>query len=79
MEHADEIELVLTDITMPMMSGPEMVDRILKERPAVKVLFMTGLGGSEVLPAHYRKRFPVLAKPFTPAVLHGAVRDCLRA
>src|SRR5258708_29911276 len=75
MEYPEEIALVLSDIMMPIVSGPEMVARILKERHSVKVLFMTG-GYSAVLPAHY-KRFPILEKPFTSQSLLSSVRKCL--
>ena len=71
-----EIELVLSDIVMPELSGPEMVNRILKMRPAMKVIFMTGYGGDNP-PTHQVKRFGVLEKPFTIPGLLGAVRNGL--
>jgi len=37
-----EIQLVLSDILMPTMTGPEMVQRIVKINPSVKIMFMTG-------------------------------------
>ena len=77
MEHPDEIGLVLTDVVMPLMSGPEMVEMILRQRPNVKVLFMTGYSAIAVLPDLYSKRYGVLGKPFTPAALLHAVRNCL--
>src|SRR5437762_9087875 len=36
------VHLVLSDILMPTMSGPEMVQRILRIEPSVKIMFMTG-------------------------------------
>jgi len=71
-----EIELVLSDIIMPELSGPEMIDRILEMRPAMKVIFMTGYG-ADTLPPHQVKRFDVLEKPFTIPGLLDAVRDGL--
>ena len=76
MEYPDEIALVLSDITMPIMSGPEMVTRILKERRDVRVVFMTG-NANVVLPAYYGKVFPILAKPFTAKSLVACIRECL--
>ncbi len=61
-EHPDEIELVLTDVSMPKMSGPEMVNRILQQKASVKVLFMTGYGAPAGLP-NRRQQFGVLLKP----------------
>jgi len=75
-EHPDEIELVLTDVLMPNMSGPEMVNRILAQKASVKVLFMTGYGTPAGLPQR-RQQFGVLMKPFTPDALTRAVRECL--
>ena len=74
LEHP-EIDLVLSDIVMPELSGPEMIDRILEKRPAMRVIFMTGYG-ADLLP-HQVKRFSVLEKPFTIPGLLGAVRNGL--
>jgi CheY-like chemotaxis protein len=77
MEYPDEIALVLSDIMMPVMSGLEMVARILKARRDVKVVFMTGNKADVALPAYYDKVFPVLQKPFTPKSLVACIRECL--
>jgi two-component system, cell cycle sensor histidine kinase and response regulator CckA len=74
LEHP-EIDLVLSDIVMPELSGPEMIDRILEMRPAMKVIFMTG--GADNLLLHQVKRFGVLEKPFTIPGLLGAIRNGL--
>ena len=76
-KHPDEIELVLTDVAMPNMSGPQMVDRLLQLKASVKVLFMTGYGAPVGLPSQRQQHFGVLLKPFTPAVLTRRVRECL--
>ena len=76
MEHSEEIELVLSDVTLPVMSGPEMADRILKERPMVKVMFMTA--GHAVVPECTGKRFTVIPKPFTATGLAAAVCECFQ-
>ncbi|HTS67045.1 MAG TPA: response regulator [Candidatus Acidoferrales bacterium] len=60
-----QVSLVLSDIVMPRMSGPEMVGRILALDPSVPVLFMTGHAADSGLPP----QGPVLSKPFTPAAL----------
>jgi CheY-like chemotaxis protein len=76
-EHPDEIELVLTDVAMPNMSGPEMVDRILQLKASIKVLFMTGYDAPTGLPTLRQQQFGVLLKPFTQAALVRRVRECL--
>jgi two-component system, cell cycle sensor histidine kinase and response regulator CckA len=68
------IDLLLTDVVMPITSGPDLAQRILELRPSMQVLFMSGYAnaGAGVCAA---RRF--LAKPFTPPVLLQAVRECL--
>ncbi len=41
-EYSEKIDLVLTDVVMPGMSGREFADELLKSRPEVKVLYMSG-------------------------------------
>ncbi len=41
-QHADLIQLLITDVVMPGMSGRELVERLAVTRPGVKVLFMSG-------------------------------------
>ena len=81
-EQADQregtIDLVLTDIVMPWMSGPELVEQIRQTRPLVKVLFMSGF----VAPAELQQQAltldaPLLLKPFTPRDLAREVRKAL--
>jgi two-component system cell cycle sensor histidine kinase/response regulator CckA len=76
-EHRDKIDLVLTDVRMPLMSGPEMVDIMLNEKPVLKVMFMSAHHGETRLPVHPAKKFHFLEKPFPLAELRRAVRDCL--
>jgi CheY-like chemotaxis protein len=47
--HKEEIALVLTDMIMPEhMNGRELAEQLLAERPALKVIFMSGYGGEAV-------------------------------
>lgn len=63
--HAGTIHLLLTDIYMPFLAGPEVAQTILEERPGVCVLLMTGHTDSLGEP----QRLTVLRKPFRPAEL----------
>ena len=38
----EQVDLVLTDVVMPNMSGPELADRLRVLRPEIKVIFMCG-------------------------------------
>ncbi|MFN7999015.1 MAG: response regulator [Bryobacteraceae bacterium] len=75
-ENRQVVDLVLSDIVMPKMSGAEMVRQILTLDPDVRVVFMTGYSG-ESLPEDYQKSFVVLQKPFTPDALVRTVRASL--
>jgi CheY-like chemotaxis protein len=73
--HDTEIGIVIADIKMPGLSGPEMVEEIRRFAPAVNVMFISG--DHDALPDWARQTCGVLHKPFTPAELVSAVEDCL--
>ena len=66
-----EIHLVLTDVLMPGMSGPELAAALLRRRPALPVIFMSGYPNREPGEAGCGV---FLSKPFNPASLARAVR-----
>jgi CheY-like chemotaxis protein len=71
----DAIQLVLTDLHMPRMSGVELI-RVLNERwPAISVLAMTGYSDErEAAERLLGSALQVLSKPFTLVELNAAVR-----
>jgi signal transduction histidine kinase len=73
--HTGPIDLLLTDVVMPLMSGIELAEQVAARWPGLRQLFMTGYAGhGEVaLPAGA----VVLAKPFELQELTQAVRDAL--
>jgi CheY-like chemotaxis protein len=85
-EHALELErsleerldLLLTDVAMPGMQGPELARRLRQRRPGLRILFLTGYPGqafSDVrVPEH-----PVLYKPAGREVLAARLREVLDA
>jgi PAS domain S-box-containing protein len=77
-EPSNSFDLLLTDVIMPRLNGPELAERIDALRPGIKVLYMSGytdrairlqdrLGGE----AHF------IQKPFTPAALGRQIRELL--
>jgi PAS domain S-box-containing protein len=76
--HPDEIDLVLTDMMMPVVDGPAMV-RQLRGRPSsVPIIAVSGLDeGDRVAEARAAGVDLVLAKPFTAETLLLSVRDAL--
>jgi signal transduction histidine kinase/ActR/RegA family two-component response regulator len=70
------IHLLLTDVVMPGMKGPELAARLRALRPGVKVLLMSGYAADVVTPGDLEDA-TMLTKPFSPSVLTRAVRDAL--
>ena len=72
------VDLVLTDVVMPHMSGPELADRLRVLRPDIKVLFMSGYPRDKF--EETRKRgedFHFIQKPLSSKTLAEKVRGVL--
>lgn len=78
-EHGSDIDLLLTDIVMPEMHGPALAERLLAQRPDLRVLFVSGY--SDVMPASATAtdRVAFLAKPFPASRLVSTVAELLAA
>jgi len=79
--HSGQIDLLLTDVVMPGMSGPELVARLNGERPNMKTVYMSGYTGELIGQEDTTTRgIPLLEKPFTRAglllTLHQALAGC---
>jgi CheY-like chemotaxis protein len=79
-EFMGSIQLLLSDVIMPESEGPPLFDRLIKEHPTVRVLYMSGYA-DEAIVRHgvLAEGTPFLQKPFTPDVLTRKVRDVLDA
>jgi two-component system cell cycle sensor histidine kinase/response regulator CckA len=77
-EHGAAIDLLLTDVIMPGMSGPEMAERITGRQAQLPVLYMSGYT-DEAIGQHGlgAEDLALLHKPFTPAALTATVRQVL--
>ena len=76
--HNGTIDLVLTDVIMPGCGGPELLARLRRRAPALRVLYMSGY--TEQTAAHtagIASGLPFVQKPFTAAELVRHVRDAL--
>lgn len=71
------VDLVVSDIVMPQLGGLDMVDRMRKIRPDIKVLFMSGY--SDRIDEITNANLAFVPKPFTPDQLLKAIREILPA
>ena len=72
------IDLLLTDIVMPEVSGVELADRMERERPDVRILFMTGYAEEVVVnEGILGKDRECIGKPFTQEQITRRVRKIL--
>ncbi len=72
----DSIDLVITDVMMPEMTGPELIREMARTYPHIGVLFVTGYVG-EAGEAEDLHGYDILRKPFTVAALSDAVAGAL--
>jgi two-component system cell cycle sensor histidine kinase/response regulator CckA len=76
--HRGPIDLLLTDVVMPQMSGPELAKRLSQNRPGMKVLCMSGYtDDATVRHGVVEAAFAFLQKPITVETLTKRVRDLL--
>jgi len=76
--HSGRIHLLLSDIVMPGLNGPDLAQRVVAQRPDVRVLYMSGFANR--LSTEFGalgSGVTILHKPFTPESLVRTVRDCL--
>ena len=77
-EHGDVIDLLLTDVMMPGMSGRSLAELLLARRPSLRILFMSGYA-EDVLASDVGlvPGTAFLPKPFKPKALVAKVREVL--
>ena len=74
-EYSGTIDLLLTDVIMPGISGPELVRLVRQSRPKIRVLYMSGYADDEIEDLDRDAGF--LQKPFTPSELTAKVAEVL--
>ncbi|HXH87250.1 MAG TPA: PAS domain S-box protein [Gaiellaceae bacterium] len=78
LEHDEDWDLLLTDVVMPRMNGPQLAARLASERPPFRVLFTSGYSGETMIErGALDPAAPLLQKPFTNHELVRSVREVL--
>jgi len=78
-KNSHKIDLVLTDIVMPQMSGVELGRQLASQSPGLKILYMSGYRDNPFAASESDAPAVFLHKPFTPDALLAKVREVLDA
>ena len=71
-------DLILTDVVMPGMSGPMMVEQLQRSDPNLRVLFMSGYDDRQVVQKYVvQKGFALISKPITFIKLAASIKEVL--
>lgn len=79
-QHTTPIHLLLTDVVMPRMNGPQLAERLCSFRPEMKVLYMSGYTDDAIVRSRIRNSgVQFIQKPIMPKTLARKVRAVLDA
>lgn len=74
----ESIDLLVSDVVMPQMNGPELYERVIEQMPELRVLFMSGYAG--VVTAHnghLEEEANFISKPFTMEALLRKISEVM--
>jgi signal transduction histidine kinase len=77
-QHADQINLLVTDVVMPRLGGRELAEKLRERIPGIKILYVSGYTTDDAfrrLGNAHDEAF--IQKPFAPLVLAGKVKELL--
>ncbi len=78
-DYCGPIDLMVSDVVMPQMSGPNLAERLAAERPRMKVLFISGYAENTILRhGKIQASACLLQKPFGLDTLAAKIRQLLR-
>jgi PAS domain S-box-containing protein len=77
-EQSPVVDILLTDVVMPGASGPELTERLVAQRPSLKVIYMSGYTEDGIIQhGVLRPGIAFLHKPFTSDTLGRKIREVL--
>jgi len=74
-EHKGEIDLLVSDVTMPEMDGPELAQKLKAKRPSLRVILLSGYSQVQIV---LQRGWKFIQKPFRSQDLKAAVEDSLK-
>jgi len=75
----EPVELLVTDVIMPDLTGPVLAERLRVQKPDLRVLFISGFHDADLVQRFVtRKGFTLLPKPFTVDALLRVVEEALQ-
>jgi PAS domain S-box-containing protein len=77
LDETGPVDLLLTDVVMPGLSGVELARRVRDRHPGTPVLYTSGYASRDALAAEASATGPFIGKPFLPESLAQAVRDAI--
>jgi two-component system cell cycle sensor histidine kinase/response regulator CckA len=78
-KHKGHIELLITDVIQPGMSGPMLAEKLTALQPDLKVLYISGYDNTHVVRKYVvEKGHALLAKPFTTDEIQAKMQSLLR-
>jgi DNA-binding NtrC family response regulator len=79
-EYPGKIDLLLTDVVMHPLPGPALAETLIRSRPEMKVIFISGYANASLAPDGVLKPGTVLVnKPFTMKILSAKMREVLES
>ena len=77
-EYDNTIDILVTDVVMPRMRGPELAKRLMRLKPGLKVVYVSGYLEPDGTDGDFLKEAFFLNKPFSRDMLVNQVREALR-
>jgi hypothetical protein len=78
-QRAETIDLLVTDVIMPGMNGPQVVERVARLQPQMRILYISGYTAKALLDHGIGQNVSFFAKPFSPEALARKIREVLDA
>jgi two-component system, cell cycle sensor histidine kinase and response regulator CckA len=70
--------MILSDVIMPGMNGPQLVDVVMQQRPGIRAILMSGYTDNAIVHNQItQKNHTLLNKPILPIALAGKIRNVL--